>query len=383
MRHLRAVPPLLLLAGMLSCTIPSPPAGSTPVADGSGPTDMPGAIGQVVLTQASSSANGASDWSALDRVLQDFVPSRIGGLTFILSVDGEVVFQKALGSQSMDSVLPIASATKMPSALVVLTLVEDGLLDLDAPVGAYFQGQIAWPDDKAAITTRMLLNHTSGLVGAPSCLGQRGSTTLQACAHEIADAPLEFPPGTQFAYGGGGYQVAGYLAEVVGGRSWNEMFSERLAQPLGLSRFTYSGGTLGSEANPRIAGGASSDVYDYNRLLQMILNQGTQDGIRILSRPTVQMMAVSQISGLPRLRSPGEDDLLLGYSFGFWISDPSLHPGSLGPELSDQGAFGCTPWVDLDRDYSAVLLIQDRTRTGTEIWNSLRPIIIAALNGAP
>ena len=74
--------------------------------------------------------------------------------------------------------------------------------------------------------------------------------------------------------------------------------------------------------------------------------------------------------------SPGEDDLLLGYSFGFWISDPSIHPGSNGPELSDQGAFGCTPWVDFDLGYSAVLLIKDRTRTGTEIWNAIRPIII-------
>jgi hypothetical protein len=79
--------------------------------------------------------------------------------------------------------------------------------------------------------------------------------------------------------------------------------------------------------------------------------------MQILSPQTIQMMSTSQIAGLPLLRSPGEDDLLLGYSFGFWISDPSIHPGSNGPELSDQGAFGCTPWVDFDLDYSAVLLI--------------------------
>lgn len=76
--------------------------------------------------------------------------------------------------------------------------------------------------------------------------------------------------------------------------------------------------------------------------------------------------STSQIAGLPLLRSPGEDDLLLGYSFGLWVSDPSIHPGRNGPELSDQGAFGCTPWVGFDLGHSVVLLIKDRTRRGTE-----------------
>ena len=334
----------------------------------------------VATTQASSTplpaAASGYDWSALDQMLESFVPAKVDGLTFLLAKDGQVIYEKALGNQTIDSFLPIASSTKMPSAVVILTLVEDGLLNLDEPVATYLQGHINWPADKAAITTRMLLNHTSGLLGDPDCIGHRWPGTLQECAQEIANAPLEFTPGTQFAYGGGSFQVAGYVAEVVSGKSWNDLFQERLATPLGLTQFTYSGGTLGSETNPRIAGGASSDVYDYNKILQMILNDGQYNGTQILSPQTIQMMTTSQISGLPLLRSPGEDDLLLGYSFGFWISDPSIHPGSNGPELSDQGAFGCTPWVDFDLGYSAVLLIKDRTRTGIEIWNAIRPIII-------
>lgn len=317
------------------------------------------------------------DWSALDRMLASFVPSKVDGLTFLLAKDGRVIYEKALGNQTMDSFLPIASSTKMPSAVVILTLVEDGLLDLDKPVSSYLQGHINWPVDKTAITTRMLLNHTSGLLGNPDCLGNRGRGTMQDCAQEIANAPLEFSPGTQFAYGGGSFQVAGYVAEVVSGKSWNDLFKERLATPLGLEQFTYSGGTLGSDTNPRIAGGASATVYDYNKILQMILsNRDYNPTVSVLSPESVTMMSTSQISGLPLLRSPGKDDLLLGYSFGFWISDPSIHPGSHGPELSDRGAFGCTPWVDFDLGYSAILLIKDRGRTGTEIWNAIRPIII-------
>lgn len=339
-------------------------------------TPAPASATQTAAAAEATPATPVSyDWSALDAALESFVPGQVDGLTFLLAQDGQIIYEKALGNQTMDSFLPIASSTKMPSAVVILTLVEDGLLDLDEPVSTYLQGHINWPADKAAITTRMLLNHTSGLLGNPDCLGNRGGT-IQECAQEIANAPLEFAPGTQFAYGGGSFQVAGYVAEVVSGKSWNDLFRERLAEPLGLTTFTYSGGTLGSDTNPRIAGGASSDVYDYNKILQMILNDGQYNGIQILSPQTIEMMTTSQIAGLPLLRSPGKDDLLLGYSFGFWISDPSIHPGSNGPELSDQGAFGCTPWVDFDLGYSAVLLIKDRTRTGTEIWNAIRPILI-------
>jgi len=53
-----------------------------------------------------------------------------------------------------------------------------------------------------------------------------------------------------------------------------------------------------------------------------------------------------------------------------------VYPGSSGPELSDPGAFGCTPWIDLDLSYTAIILIQSRTGIGTEIWNAVRPLVI-------
>ena len=317
------------------------------------------------------------NWSALDMALKSFVPGKVDGLTFLLAKDGQPLSEKALGNQTMDSFLPIASCSKMPSAATILTLAEDGLLDLDEPIGTYLQGHINLPSDKATITIRMLLNHTAGLEGSPACLTNRKKETMQECAQDIVNAPQDFAPGTQFAYGGGGFQVAGYIAEVVTGKSWNNLFQDRFAAPLGLTTFTYSGGKLGNEINPRIAHGASSNVYDYNKILQMILNGGQSKDVQILSPQTVEMMKTNQTAGLPILRSPGEDEGMIGYSFGFWISDPSLHPGSKGPELNDQGAFGCTPWVDFDLGYSAVLLINKNGETGREIWNAVRPIIIA------
>src|SRR3546814_13658947 len=82
-------------------------------------------------------------------------------------------------------------------------------------------------------------------------------TTLKDCAQEIANTGLNFIPGNRFGYSGAGYQVAGYVATVVSGKSWSTLVNERLAGPLGMNSLTY-----GASDNPRIAGGAWSTAAD-------------------------------------------------------------------------------------------------------------------------
>ena len=289
----------------------------------------------------------------------------------------ETLFLEGFGDQTVDTVLPIASATKMPSALAILTLVDRGPLDVDRPVAGYLSGRIDWPADKAAVTTRMLLNHTSGLRGDAPCLGDQVETTLRDCAQEIAHALLGFDPGTMFAYGGGSFQVAGYVAEVLSGKPWNAFFADVVGGPLGLGRFIW-----GDTASPRVAGGASSDVSDYSRIERTSLDGGLWNGHRVLSSAMFVLMKADQKGSLPVVNSPGGRNFP-GYSFGWWHSDPALHPGSGGPELSDQGAFGCTPWVDLDLRDTAILLIRDRTSTGTAIWDAIRPLVIEQMKRVP
>jgi CubicO group peptidase (beta-lactamase class C family) len=321
------------------------------------------------------------DWTQLRNRLQDFVPDRVIGLGLMIAHKEQVVFTATLGFQNVDTVLPIASSTKMPSGMVIMKLVEEGRINLDEPITTYLQGKVNVPADKAAITVRMLFNHTSGVIAEPFCVNNN-FTTLKACAQEALNAPLEFPPGTGFAYGSGGMQVAGFIAEAVTGKSFTELFDETIATPLGLSRFRYN-----STTNPRIAGGGFSDIGDYLKILQMQLAGGVYQGKRILSQATVDEMQRNQIAGVEKLRSPG-GSTLTGYSFGWWHSDPAHlsqqpQPQTIGPELSDQGLFGCTPWIDKSLNYSAVLLIFNRTQTGTEIWNEIRPLIIEQIKKNP
>ncbi|MBI3742828.1 MAG: beta-lactamase family protein, partial [Chloroflexi bacterium] len=225
----------------------------------------------------------SSEWGRLDQKLATYVPGMVDGLSFAVTSPDKVLFAKGYGSQTAETVELIASATKLPSALAILTLADEGRLDLDAPVAKYLQGRIDWPADKAAITMRMLLNHTSGLQLEPVCLlGQR--IALKDCAQTIARAPLVFAPGTAFGYGGGSFQVAGYVAEVLSGISWNQFFDQSIGRPLGLTRFRYA---LASADNSRIAGGGESDVGDYSRIVQMVLGGGVFQGKRILSDNTM------------------------------------------------------------------------------------------------
>lgn len=314
------------------------------------------------------------DWSGLTRSLDSFVgegPSQVRGYSFVLNVDGVREVSRAGGDMSLNAVVPIASSSKAPAAVALLTLVREGRLDLDAPVSRYIGSAIDWPTAKAAITTRMLLNHTSGLPNTSPCLDQTSGTTLKACAEEIATQSLDFTPGRRFGYSATGYQVAGLVAEQITGQSWNTLFRERVTSPLGMSSFSY-----GEQSNPRVAGGAVSNATDYLRFSQAILDGGAP----LLSAEQGQMLRRNQVSGLAVFYSPELPAAQLdGYSYGWWISATANHPGSAGPEISDPGAFGSVPWIDFGKRYTAVLLITGTPDQGLAIWSAARSAILTIL----
>ncbi|NKF20845.1 serine hydrolase domain-containing protein [Solimonas marina] len=319
------------------------------------------------------------DWTGLTTALDSFLGAGSGqvlGYSFALKLDGKTVYTGANGTMSVDSVIPIASASKAPSATIILSLVKDGLIDLDTPVYDYIGSVVDWPIAKRSITMRMLLNHTSGIQFDSSCMND-DNTTLVDCVQEIADTTLNFVPGTAFGYSGAGYQVAGLVAEEVSGETWSQLVDERLNTPLGMTTFTY-----GDTDNPRIAGGASCSAEDYLKFTQLYLNGGKVGSTQIITADQAAQATENQVADLPVYYTPVPDGSgLNGYSFGFWISDAANYPGSNGPEISDPGLLGTTPWLDFDKSYTAVVLITSDTDTGIAMWNAARTQILDQLNG--
>lgn len=295
-------------------------------------------------------ARAASGLPAVDAALQDF---RAGTGTADVSlrlatVDGEV-YRRHAGAYDDATRLPIASASKWLSALVLGRLVERGVLRWDSTVGEWFPEA---PPATHAITLAQLYSHTSGIgIDDAACLSDRG-TTLQACALAILAEPLAWAPGTAFAYGGNSMQVGGAMAERATGRSWDALFLAEVVQPLGLQATDWSAfsGLPGyvPNPNPRVAGGARSTLSDYGRVVDMALAGGGD----YLRTDTIAAMAADRTVGTVVEATPVEG---LGYGIGQWIETKDAFGAST--RVSSPGAFGFTPWVDWHNPSNGVVAV--------------------------
>lgn len=297
------------------------------------------------------------DFAAVDTVLEQAAP-QLGGCALVLIKDGKVIYRKAFGGYALDKVVPIASASKWLSGAVIMALTDEGKLSLEDPVSKYLP---EFSGDKAGITIRQLFSHTSGLPPEARCRNDK-RTTLERCANEIARLKLQANPGAQFYYGGAAMHVGGRIAEIVSGRSWNELFTEKIGSSLGMTKTDYF--AYGPTANPRPEGDARSSLDDYARFLQMILNQGRVNGRTILSDAAVTEMHKDQTNGARIAYTIYEkhgdlDPALLRarYGIGVWREKVDEGTGEL-LEASSQGALGFTPWIDVKRNLVGVLSVQ-------------------------
>lgn len=318
---------------------------------------MPALLLALVLTLGSvapgAEATPVASFGAVDALLTGALPKDGGGVLRVAQRE-KVLFEKAYGGYRLDDAIPIASGTQVLSVVVLLHLVEAQKLSLDTKVASVLRD---WPLDKAAITLRMLLAHTSGLPPSTPCLDDR-NTTLAACVEQIAATPLRKEPGTAVIYGSCGLQVAGRMAEVATGQSWLELFRTHLATPLGLRATGF-----GRTANPRIAGGAQSTADEYGKVLDLLLQGGQTQGVRLLSAASVDAMFQDQSGGLPLVLSPyalvpGREATRPG--FGFWLD--RMDAQGRGLEAVCQGGFGFTAWVDRERRLEGVLLVRSDLR---------------------
>jgi serine-type D-Ala-D-Ala carboxypeptidase/endopeptidase len=270
-----------------------------------------------------------------------------GGASLLVLAGGRVATDRSTGAIGSQTEVALASATKWLSGIVIMSLVDDGTLTLDTPVGRYFPDA---PADKRPITLRQLMTHTSGLPGAAARLNSR-RTTLAECAADILRQPLNAPPGRIFLYGGASFQVAGRMAEVATGTSWETLFEERVTRPLRLT------GTRFDRSNPRIAGGATSTRDEFGVVLRMILGGGSLDGMRVLSEEAVRTMELDHTGGAALGYSPHPSGLT-SYGIGVW-RDRQTKDGTV-LQLSSQGAFGFSPWIDREAGLVGVFSVVDR-----------------------
>jgi CubicO group peptidase (beta-lactamase class C family) len=302
-------------------------------------------------------------------------------------------------SVTPDTLFNIRSISKSVTALAVLMAVQDGLVDLDAPITDYlpeftvntrFEGQ---PESR--MTLRHLLSHQAGFTHDPPFgLDMSEPDYFERYIESISESWLRTPVGYQFHYANYGFDLAGYILQERSGVPFEDYVRERVLEPLGMSDSTFDleaaaraqnravgHNTRGADVPvplPEIpAAGLYASVRDMARYAQFHLNDGMVDGRRLLR---ADLMAQYHAIQFPR---PGQRT---GYAFGL-IREPVGDTLSLYHEGGGRGYgsvlvlypdLGVAAVILTNREYHGLTGFEGRTFMNGPVINRVGPRTVSA-----
>ncbi len=334
-----------------------------------------------------------------------------------------------------DSIFRIASQTKALVSVATMMLQEEGKLLINDPVSKYlpeFENTIVAETNEAGeqvnvpakrqITIRDLLTHTSGIGYGRSndplwqASGIGGwyfadrEEPIRETVRKLAALPFNSHPGEKYVYGYN-TDILGAVIEVASGKSLDVLLQEKILDPLEMNdthfylpqekidRFStlygYSAddgltrapdeGTMGAQGHyvegPRssFSGGAGllSTANDYAIFLQMLLNDGEYNGVRILSRKSIELMTRNHLA-------KGVDfpwDRGTGFGLGFYVIEDLGRRGITGSdgEYGWGGAYHSKYWVDPSEDLVVVYFTQVKPAKGLDDHAKLRALVHQAI----
>ncbi|MBN9486486.1 MAG: beta-lactamase family protein [Alphaproteobacteria bacterium] len=383
-----------------------------------------------------------------DRINEDVKAGKIPGAVVLIARNGRIVMFDAFGFRDReakapmqtDSIFRIASMTKPITSVAAMTLVEEGKMSLADPVAKYIP---AFGETKVSVTKNNpdgtvemglepqdqpmtiedLMRHTSGLTygvqGSNNVVKRSyydmkvmdGGQTNEEMAGKLAKLALLYQPGTHFEYSMS-TDVLGRVIEVVSGMPLDKFIEERIAKPmkLGDTAFEVSADKKGRGARPQKEGprnevppipdvtykatwksggaGLVSTAADYARFLQMFANGGELDGVRVISRKTIDLMTANNLppdikmgDGMWRL-GPLEPSARMGQGFGLGFAvrtDQGRNPLAGSPyDYHWGGVWGTYFWHD-PRERMYVVFMMQSPSMGEQYHAVLRDLVYQAL----
>ena len=310
---------------------------------------------------------GTVRFADLTRYMED-VQSRLhlrGAAVLVGRSDGTILYRRFFGDFTPATVVPVASVTKWWTAATLESLAQKGRIDLDRPISTYLADV---PPEKAALTIRQTLSHTSGLpkAGSPP---YKTYATLEEAARFLLQLPLIAPPGTTFQYNGSAMQVAGHIAEKICGQPWDQLFREALGAPRELQNTSY-----GATTNPILGGGISTSLDDLGRFLLMLAAGGVYRG-RVVLKPEAVRDMEQNVAGKARsFRSVTDGPLaFVGYNAGNWCE--AEEPTGRCTLMSSYGSGGTYPWLDRGRGIYGVFLVNDNLVRDEPYFKAVREMV--------
>jgi CubicO group peptidase (beta-lactamase class C family) len=371
----------------------------------------------------------------LDEAMRREIASkRLPGASILIARGGKVGYRSEFGLlrpdgpvMRSDAIFRIYSMTKPIVSVALMMLVEEGRLLLSDPltrfipefaavkVGVETGDKLELVPLVRAITVQDLLRHTSGLtygftgdaavqrLYAAAPLRRRDRSSAEFI-ETLLSLPLHHQPGTAWEYSHS-TDVIGRIVEIVSGQALGDFLRERLLKPLGMRDTDFfarpekherlaepfdkdpdTGAPMKlmeTRTPPRFEAGGSglvSTIDDYARFAQMLLAGGALNGVRVLSRKTVEFMTANHLAaevkiGTTSLLPPGN-----GFGLGFAVRQEtgmSPTPGAIG-EYFWNGVAGTAFFVTPKEDLFAILMIQAQGQR--EYYRALfRNLVYAAI----
>tara|TARA_R110002020_G_scaffold316999_1_gene532699 strand:+ start:74300 stop:75556 length:1257 start_codon:yes stop_codon:yes gene_type:complete len=358
------------------------------------------------------------------------------GAVVLVARHGSIAHVSAMGARSEggapmteDTIFRIYSMTKPITSVVALSLVEEGKLDLSAPLQKYLpefadmtvatgrasDGTVETEPAKRPITVLDLMRHTAGLTygffgtgPAREVLKEKnpgdGQYTNRELAEILGTLPLEYHPGTTWEYSRA-TDVLGALIEVIEGKTLGEVMAARVFEPLDMPHTGFH--VPDPQDHPLIAepkaddrmigniavfdpretrkfetggGGLVSTARDYARFMQMLMNGGELDGVRILSPMTVDYMLTDQLGSI----APGKY-YLPGAGYGFGLGVAVRTQDGTSPLMGNAGDFfwggaaGTYMAGDPEEDMFFIYMVQS-PKNATELRGTIRNMIYSAID---
>ncbi len=223
----------------------------------------------ICLIYPGAFARPSFDTAQLDAFVKEMMRAYdVPGVGLAVVEDGKISYVRGYGVRDITTGAPvtpntqfaIGSTTKSFTALGMMLLVEEGSVDLDAPVTAYLPGfKLADPESTRTATVRHLLSHTTGLVRTDASTFDT-SVTAADIIEAAATTQLVGKPGEVFVYSNVNTIIAGAIIERVTGESWETFTRERVLRPLGMTTATLSIADLKQQDN--VAAPHVLDVVD-------------------------------------------------------------------------------------------------------------------------
>jgi putative ATP-binding cassette transporter len=293
----------------------------------------------------------ASAEETLEADIDDFVSEKvesegIPGVAVVVVQGSQVTYLKGFGTASLKTMSPVtpqtvfdlASCSKSFTALAVLLLRDEGLVDLDLPVSHYLPGfTTADYQMSQEITVRQLMNHSSGLPGrfAEPIAFHSGEDAMEKLVESMERVHMDRAPGSSFEYSNLNYSLLGAIIEKVSGVSFEEYLEQRVFTPLGMENTTMVPeeaekldradghqllfGHLITRNIPIYrsivpAGWVMSTAEDMGRWLIVQLSDGVIDNQQVIAAEDIE-----------ELHTPGvsyeENGAEVGYGMGWFIGD--------------------------------------------------------------